>query len=160
MIKIKQIIEYKTYLHILISAMILELNLFSISAVAQETSLSKFDSLSKQESIIINGKVIDRQTKEALPFVAVTYYQKTIPLITDTTDFNGEFKFKIDTSNFVLNGSYLQVVATGFKPDTIKLTNFHKIVIEIESLVLDSTVQSIGCGWSLPEDENPSNRRK
>jgi hypothetical protein len=160
MIKVKQIIEYKTSLHVLTSATILVLNLFSISAVAQETSLSKFNSLSQQESIIINGIVIDKQTKEFLPFVTVTYYQKTIPINTDTTDFNGEFKIKIDTSNYVLNGSYLRVIATGFKTDIIKLTNFKKNIIEIESLVLDSTVQSIDCRWSLPEYENPSNKRK
>lgn len=150
----------KRCLHLLTSFILLGLNLSSFSIFAQEASLNNSDSQPQQETILIKGKVIDKQTKEALPFVAVTHYQKTIPLKTDTTDFNGEFKIKIDSGNYSLNDSYLLVVATGFKTDTIKPTHFQSNLIEIESLVLDSTAQSIGCGWSIPEVENPSKERK
>ncbi|MBP7496407.1 MAG: carboxypeptidase-like regulatory domain-containing protein [Bacteroidales bacterium] len=74
---------------------------------------------------MINGKIIDAQTKEPLAFVSIIYYYN----LAVTSDIDGKFFIKTDKSIEQIRVNYL-----GYKPLIYKINkNENNITIELES---------------------------
>jgi TonB-linked SusC/RagA family outer membrane protein len=64
--------------------------------------------LSAQESVIVNGQIIDAQTKEPIPGVNVVEMNEMDRFLSGTiTDFNGNFAIKIENANIRIQFSYI-----------------------------------------------------
>lgn len=96
--------------------------LFSTNLNAQETK--------------IRGKVVDKTTKEPIPFVNITYLNRTIGTI---TDFDGNFFIETRNPSDSIVISYI-----GYVPETLKVNkhSFQNLNIELQpdQIILDEVV--------------------
>ncbi len=116
---------YYTFLALLII-------LFSIPLIAQDkTERQKRTKLTK-----VRGLVIDKETKEPLPFVNVAFVGTTVGT---TTDFDGKYEIETQWGSETIEVSYLGYISKSAKVN-LEERNVIDFELESESLKLDEVV--------------------
>lgn len=98
--------------------------------------LSYISISAQTDTVSIKGIVVDKKTKEPIPFANITLLDGGSQVKGTTTDFDGKFYFKlIEKKKYDLNISYV-----GFKTQKISLKKFDDLIISLEEGI------KISCG--------------
>ncbi len=102
--------------------------LFVLSCLIGTDAFAQNDKSTKQQTTKVKGKVIDKETKEPLPFVNVFFVGATIGT---TTDFDGNFSMSTQWGTDELGASFV-----GYKTQNLKVEigkNNNGLLFELES---------------------------
>lgn len=108
------------------------LMLFSISLIAQD----KPEKQKRTKLTKVRGLVIDKETKEPLPFVNVAFVGTTVGT---TTDFDGKYEIETQWGSETIEVSYLGYLSKSAKVN-LEERNVIDFELESESLKLDEVV--------------------
>ncbi len=107
-------------------------------SIAQESSVS-VNQTTEESNVEITGIIKDKETSDALPFVKVVVQHLNDTIHVAVTDFDGAFKFKIDTNKYTIKDVKLKIQIVGYENDSLSLTN------EIKSLEIKLKAGVFNC---------------